>query len=129
MLDIRFHNWEELDIIFNNSKSVFFKISPSYDWFIKNLKLGEADIVWTSKIKYLAVHFSRVKIYVDLSSRMRKYYAADNSILSYTKNVSAVVAFEEIPGCSFRETKQICFDALTEVPGRYIVTLKCTRTA
>ena len=45
MLNICFHKGEELDIIFNNSKSCLFKIGPSYDCCIQNLKLGAADIV------------------------------------------------------------------------------------
>ena len=34
--------------------------------------------------------FARVKICVDLSDRMRKYYAAVNSITSHLKNVSDI---------------------------------------
>ena len=51
MLNICFHKGEELDIIFNNSKSFLFKIGSSYDCCIQNLKLGAADIVWTREIK------------------------------------------------------------------------------
>ena len=64
MLNICFHKGEELDIIFNNSKSILFKIGPSHDCRIQNLKLGAADIVWTREIKYLDVNFSLVKIYM-----------------------------------------------------------------
>ena len=88
MLNISFHKGEELDIIFNNSKSFLFKIGPSYNC-IQNLKLGAADIVWTREIKYLGVNFCSGKnLYIDLSGRMRKYYAAVNSIISHTKNVN-----------------------------------------
>ena len=45
ILNICFHKGQELDIIFNNSKSRLFKIVPSYDCCIQNLKLGAADIV------------------------------------------------------------------------------------
>ena len=47
MLDICFHKGEELDIIFNNSKSFLSKIGPSYDCYIQNMKLAKANIVWT----------------------------------------------------------------------------------
>ena len=56
---------------------------------IHNLKLGAADIVWTREIKYLGVNFySGKNLCIDLSGRMRKYYAAVNSIISHTKNVN-----------------------------------------
>ena len=68
-----------------------FKIGPSYDCCIQNLKVGAADIVWTREIKYLGVNFCSGKnVCVDLSSRMRKYYAAVNSIISHTKNVNYI---------------------------------------
>ena len=57
MLNICFHKGKELDIIFKNSKLFLFKIGPSYDCCIQNLKLGAADIVWTRDIKYLGVNF------------------------------------------------------------------------
>ena len=58
-------------------------MGPSYDCCIKNLKLGVADIVWTREIKYFGVNFCSGKdLCVDLSGRMRKYYAAVNSIIS-----------------------------------------------
>ena len=92
MLSICFHKGEELDIIFNNSKWFLFKIGPSYDCCIQNLKLGAADIVWTREIKYLGVNFCSGKnLYIDLSGRMRKYYVAVNSIMSHTKNVNDIL--------------------------------------
>ena len=92
MLNICFHKGEELDIIINNSKSFLFKIGPSYDCCIQILKLGAADIVWTPEIKYLGVNFCCGKNWcVDLSGRMRKYYAAVNSIISHTKNVNDIL--------------------------------------
>ena len=64
MLNICFNKGEELDIIFNNSKSFLFKIGPTYDCCIQNLKLDAADIVWIREIKYLGVNFCSGKIYV-----------------------------------------------------------------
>ena len=91
MLNICFHEGKELDIIFNNSKSFLFKIDSSYDCCIQNLKLGAADIFCTREIKYPGVNFCSVKnLCVDLSGRMRKYYAAVNSIISHTKNVDDI---------------------------------------
>ena len=72
MLNICFHKGEEHNIIFNNSKSFLFKIGPSYDCCIYNLKLGAVDIVWTREITYLGVNFSSGKnVCVDLSGRIR----------------------------------------------------------
>ena len=69
-----------------------FKIGPSYDCCIQNLKLGAADIVWTCEIKYLGVNCCSGKnVCVDLSGRMRKYYDAVNSIISHTKNVNDIL--------------------------------------
>ena len=69
-----------------------FKIGPSYDCCIQNVKLGASDIVWTREIKYLGVQFCSGKnICVDLFGRMRKYYAAVNSIISQTKNVNDIL--------------------------------------
>ena len=63
-----------------------FKIGPAYDCCIKNLKLRATDIVWHRGIKHLGVNFCPGKnLRVDLSGRMRKYYAAVNSIISHTK--------------------------------------------
>ena len=91
ILNICFHKGEELDIIFNNSKSFLCKIGPTYDCCIHNLKLDAADIVWTREIKYLGVNFCSGKnVCVDLSGRMRKYYAAVNSILSLNWNDMAI---------------------------------------
>ena len=71
MLDICFHKWEEFDITFNNSNSILFRIDPSYDCCIQNLKLGEADIVWTREIIYIGVNFCLGKNgYVYLLGRM-----------------------------------------------------------
>ena len=82
MLNICLHKGEELDIIFNNSKSFLFKIGPSHDFCIQNLKLGAEVIVWTREIKCIGVYFCSGKIVdVDLSGRMRKYYAAVTSII------------------------------------------------
>ena len=69
-----------------------FKIGPSHDCCIQNLKRGAADIVWTREIKYLGVNFfSGKNVCVDLSGRIRKYYAAFNSIISHTKNVNNIL--------------------------------------
>ena len=69
-----------------------FKIGPSYDCCIKHLKIGAADIVWTREIKYLGVNFCFGKnVCVGLSGRMRKHYAAVNSIISHTKNVNDIL--------------------------------------
>ena len=92
MFNIYFHKEKELDIIFNNSKSFLFQIGPSYGCCIQNLKLGAADIVWTREIKYLGVSFcSDTNLCVDLSGRMRTYYAAVKSIISHTKNVNDIL--------------------------------------
>ena len=53
MMNICFDKGEELDIIFNNSKSFLFKIDPSYDCCIHNLKLGVADIFGLAKLNIL----------------------------------------------------------------------------
>ena len=39
----------------------------------------------------MAITFALVKIYVDLSCRMRKYYAAVNSIISHIKYVNYIL--------------------------------------
>ena len=44
------------------------------------------------EIKYIGVNFCSGKnLCVDLSDRMRKYYAAVNSIISHTKNVNDIL--------------------------------------
>ena len=64
ILNICFHNWQELDIIFNNSISFLFNVRPSYDCCIQNLKLGLADIICTREIKYLGINLWSGKIFV-----------------------------------------------------------------
>ena len=68
-----------------------FKICPSFDCCIQTLKLGAADINWTREFNYLGVNFCFGKnVCVDLSGRMRKYYAAVNSIISHIKKVNDI---------------------------------------
>ena len=109
MLNICFHKGEELAIIFNNSKSCLFKIGPSYDCCIKNLKLGAADIVWTREIKYLGVNFCSDKnSCVDLSRKMRKCYAAVNAIISHTKNVNDILKLNLLETYTLHILKYAC---------------------
>ena len=121
MLNICFHKGEELDIIFNNSKSFLFQIGPSYDCCIQNVKLGAADIVWTCKIKYVCVHFcSGENLCVDLSGRMRKYYAAVNSIISHTKNVNDILKLNLLETYTLPIIKYACESLLLNDNTLYI---------
>ena len=74
-----------------------------------NLKLVAADIVWTRKIKYLGVNFCSGKyVCVDLSDRMRTYYAAVNSIISHTKNVNDILKLNLLETYTLPILKSAC---------------------
>ena len=100
MLNICFHKGEGLYIMYNNWKSFLFKTGPTHDCYNQNLKLGIAYIVWTREIKYLGVNiYTDNNSCVDLSGRMRKYYAAVNSIKSHTKNVRDILKLNLLETC------------------------------
>ena len=86
-----------------------FKIGPSYDCCIQNLKLGAADFVWTREIKYLGENVcSGTNLCVDLSGRMRKYYAAVNSIISHTKKVNDILKLNLLETYTLPSLKYAC---------------------
>jgi hypothetical protein len=55
------------------------------------MKLGNDDIIWANSIKYLGVTIlAGVKMCVDLEVVQRKFYAACNSIICTSINLSRV---------------------------------------
>jgi len=66
---------------------------------IENLQLNGQDIYWFEKIKYLGVHIvSEKSLTVDVSTRIRKFYASADAILHNTKYVN------ELPRLSLCES-------------------------
>ena len=76
----------------SSRKLLWFEISKMVIAFKKN-------IYWFEKIKYLGVHFVSWKSFtVDVSTRIRKFYASANAILHNTKYVN------ELPRLSLCES-------------------------
>jgi len=84
MLNMCFDHADQLDIQFNTKKSCLLHIGNSFNKKIENLQLNGQDIYWFEKIKYLGVYIVSGKSFtVDVSTRIRKFYASANAIAYY----------------------------------------------
>ena len=82
----------ELDIIFNEQKSCFCKISKVFNKPIDDFVIGDETVKWFDKLKYLSLHFCCHKqLSIDISVTVRKAYADANPILSHSRFVSDIV--------------------------------------
>jgi hypothetical protein len=105
------------DIIFNSKKSVCL-IVGNRDCVVKcNMSLGGSDLSWTSKLKYLGVHFIANKnLIVDVLPIKCKFYAALNSILCKCKSAAEPVKIQLI--------KSFCLPLLSYCAGAVELTNK-----
>lgn len=89
MIDICFREGNNLDVLFNASKSCLFKIGKVYKEKLVSLKLGTQPLQWAEKIKYLGHYIVSHKTFkVDFSVVIRKCYTAANNIFGNCKYVS-----------------------------------------
>ena len=78
-----------MQIRFNNKKSCLLHIANSFNKKTENLQLNGQDVCWFEKIKYLIVYIVSGKYFtVDVSTRIRIFYASANAILHNTKYVN-----------------------------------------
>jgi len=104
MLDLCVKCGDKLDIIFNASKSVLFKVGKVFREKLDNLYLGMKVLCWCDHFKYLGTHFiSDQFLKADISQSVRKFYASANAIYSHTRFVS------EIPRLSLFESYSLQF--------------------
>jgi len=91
MIDICFHEGNNLDILFNASKSCLFKIGKVYKENLISLNLGTQSLQWAEKIKYLGLHFVSHKSFkVDFAIVIRKCYTAANNVFKHSKYVTEI---------------------------------------
>ena len=92
MLNICYEIGKTIDVLFNAAKSALLIVGKACKEKIGILKLGEHDLMWVDKFKYLGLWLcSDIKINIDISVITRKTYAAANAIFHQTKYVSDIV--------------------------------------
>ena len=100
MLDLCAECGDKLDIVFNASKSVLFKVGKVCHEKLDNLYLGMKVLSWCDHFKYLGTYFISDKhLKVDISQSVRKFYASANAIYSYTRFVSEFARLSLVESC------------------------------
>jgi len=91
MIGICFKEGNNLDIVFNASKSNLFTIGKAYKEKLVCLNLGSQSLQWAERIKYLGMHFTSYKLLkVDMSVVIRKSYSSANNIFKHAKYVNEI---------------------------------------
>jgi len=91
MIDICLEEGNNLDIVFNASKSNLFKIGKVNQEKLVCLNLGSQPLQWAERIKYLGLHFVSCKsLKADLSTVIRKSYTSANNIFKHSKYVNEI---------------------------------------
>jgi len=91
MMGICSNQAADIDIDFNANKSSLFAVEKLFGFNLLKIHLGSDVISWSENLKYFGLSFKAGKtLTVDVTTSLRKFYTAANSICSHTKYASEV---------------------------------------